>query len=58
MHESHHSGRSRGRLQHAFLKLFRDEGGGEALEYALIIGLVLVTAIAVVGSVGTKVLAR
>lgn len=39
-------------------RLLRDEAGGEAIEYALIIGLVLVTAIAVVGSVGSKVLAR
>ncbi len=39
-------------------RLLGDETGGEALEYALIIGLVLVTALAVVGSVGAKVIAR
>jgi pilus assembly protein Flp/PilA len=39
-------------------KLLRDESGGEVLEYALIAGLIVVAAIAVIGSVGTKVLAR
>ena len=39
-------------------KLVRDEQGGEVLEYALIAGLIIVAAIAVIGSVGTKVLAR
>ena len=38
--------------------LGRDERGGEVLEYALIAGLIVVAAIAVIGSVGTKVLAR
>jgi len=38
--------------------LFRDEQGGEVLEYALIAGLIVVAAIAVIGKVGTKVLAR
>ncbi len=36
----------------------KDEQGGEVLEYALIAGLIVVAAIAVIGSVGTKVLAR
>jgi Flp pilus assembly pilin Flp len=36
---------------------FRDEAGGEVLEYALIAGLIVVAAIAVIGSVGSKVLA-
>ena len=35
-----------------------DESGGEVLEYALIAGLIIVAAIAVITSVGTKVLAR
>jgi len=35
-----------------------DEAGGEVLEYALIAGLIIVAAIAVITSVGTKVLAR
>ena len=39
-------------------KLVRDERGGEVLEYALVAGLIVVAAIAVIGSVGTKVLAR
>ena len=38
--------------------LIRDERGGEVLEYALVAGLLVVSAIAVIGSVGTKVLAR
>jgi pilus assembly protein Flp/PilA len=39
-------------------RLIRDERGGEVLEYALIAGLIVVAAIAVIGTVGTKVLAR
>jgi len=39
-------------------KLIRDENGGEVLEYALIAGLIVVAAIAVIGAVGGKVLAR
>jgi Flp pilus assembly pilin Flp len=39
-------------------RLLRDERGGEVLEYALVAGLIVVAAIAVIGSVGTKVLAR
>lgn len=39
-------------------KLISDEQGGEVLEYALIAGLIVVAAIAIIGSVGTKVLAR
>ena len=38
--------------------LARDERGGEVLEYALVAGLLVVSAIAVIGSVGTKILAR
>lgn len=38
--------------------LIRDEQGGEVLEYALIAGLIVVAAIAVITSVGGKVLAR
>ena len=41
-----------------FAKLLSDERGGEVLEYALVAGLIVVAAIAVIGSVGTKVLAR
>jgi pilus assembly protein Flp/PilA len=39
-------------------RLIKDEKGGEVLEYALIAGLITVAAISVIGSVGTKVLAR
>jgi len=39
-------------------KLLRDEQGGEVLEYALIAGLIVVAAIAIIGAVGTKVVAR
>ncbi|HMB95024.1 MAG TPA: Flp family type IVb pilin [Tepidisphaeraceae bacterium] len=38
--------------------LWLNEDGGEVLEYALIAGLIVVAAIAVIGSVGTKVLAK
>ncbi|HWE95688.1 MAG TPA: Flp family type IVb pilin [Tepidisphaeraceae bacterium] len=38
--------------------LLADEQGGEVLEYALIVGLIVVAAIAAITSVGTKVLAR
>jgi Flp pilus assembly pilin Flp len=41
-----------------FRSIVRDERGGEVLEYALIAGLIVVAAIAVIGTVGTKVLAR
>ncbi len=36
----------------------KDESGGEVLEYALIAGLIVVAAIGVISTVGTKVLAR
>lgn len=41
-----------------FAALVWDEAGGEVLEYALIVGLIVVAAIAAITSVGTKVLAR
>lgn len=41
-----------------FKQLLTEEAGGEVLEYALIAGLIIVAAIAVITSVGTKVLAR
>jgi len=44
---------------HAALKnLFRDESGGEVIEYALVAGLIIVAAIAVITTVGDKVLAK
>ena len=39
-------------------RVLSDEQGGEVLEYALIAGLIIVAAIAVIKNVGTKVLAR
>ena len=45
-------------MKNLFLNLVRDENGGEVLEYALIVGLIVVAAIAAITSVGTKVLAR
>jgi len=39
-------------------KLANDDCGGEVLEYALIIGLIVVASIAAVGAVGAKVLDR
>ncbi len=45
-------------MKNLVAKLIKDEQGGEVLEYALIAGLIVVAAIAVIGAVGTKVLAR
>ena len=39
-------------------RLVRDQRGTEVLEYALVLGLIAVVAIVVIGTVGTKVLAR
>ena len=39
-------------------RLVSDETGGEVIEYALILGLIVVAAIAIIGTVGVKVLAR
>jgi Flp pilus assembly pilin Flp len=39
-------------------RLVKDEQGGEVLEYALIAGLIVVAAIAVITAVGTRVVAR
>jgi len=41
-----------------FTKLILDEHGGEVMEYALIAGLIVVAAVAVISTVGTKVLAK
>ena len=38
--------------------LLRDDGGGEVIEYALVLGLVIVVAIVAITSFGAKVLAR
>jgi Flp pilus assembly pilin Flp len=39
-------------------KLLQDERGGETIEYALIAGLIIVGTIAIISTVGNKVLAR
>ena len=39
-------------------ELFRDDQGGETIEYALVAGLIIVAAVAIISTVGTKVLAR
>jgi pilus assembly protein Flp/PilA len=46
------------KLRHDFRRLACDESGGEVIEYAVILGLVSVAAIAMIGTIGTKVLAR
>ena len=48
----------RSRWINAAGRLLGDDRGGEVLEYALIAGLIVVAAIAVITSVGGKVLAR
>ena len=45
-------------MRNLLKKLLTDETGGEVLEYALIAGLIVIAAIAVIGAVGTKVLAK
>ena len=45
-------------MKNLIVSLWTDERGGEVLEYALIAGLIVVAAIAVIGAVGTKVVAR
>ena len=45
-------------LKQFFGGLIRDERGGEVLEYAIIVGLIVVAAIVAITSVGTKVLAK
>jgi pilus assembly protein Flp/PilA len=45
-------------LKNLLTKLVKDEQGGEVLEYALIAGLIVVAAIAIISAVGNKVLGR
>ncbi|HWE00859.1 MAG TPA: Flp family type IVb pilin [Tepidisphaeraceae bacterium] len=45
-------------MKNLLVKLVSDEQGGEVLEYALIVGLIVVAAIAAITSVGGKVLAK
>jgi Flp pilus assembly pilin Flp len=46
------------KIMQMFKRLIADERGGEVLEYALIAGLIVVAAIAVITTVGQKVLAK
>lgn len=46
------------KLKQLARKLVRDDRGGEVIEYALIAGLIIVVCIVIIGTVGTKVLAR
>jgi Flp pilus assembly pilin Flp len=46
------------RLKGLASRFIRDEQGGEVIEYALILGLIIVGTIAAIGTVGTRVLAR
>lgn len=39
-------------------KALKDEQGGEVLEYAIVTGLIVTACIAVIGCVGTKVVAK
>lgn len=45
-------------MKNLLVKLGKDEQGGEVLEYALIAGLIVVAAIALIGAVGDKVVAQ
>ena len=45
-------------MKNLLKKLVADEQGGEVLEYALIAGLIVVAAIAVITTVGEKVVAK
>jgi Flp pilus assembly pilin Flp len=46
------------KLSTSLHRFLADDSGGEVLEYALIAGLIVVAAIAIIGSVGTKVVAK
>ena len=41
-----------------FARIIRDENGGEVVDYALVVGFIVVAALVVIGSVGQKALAR
>jgi Flp pilus assembly pilin Flp len=45
-------------IKDAVRSLIRDENGGEIIEYALVAGLIVIAAIATIGKVGAKVMAR
>jgi Flp pilus assembly pilin Flp len=41
-----------------FARIIRDENGGEVVDYALIVGFIVVGALVVIGAVGQKALIR
>ena len=45
-------------MRKLFSKFWRDEAGGEALESALLIGLIVIACIAMISTVGVKVVAQ
>ena len=45
-------------IVHSLKRVAADESGGEVIEYALVLGLIIVVAIAIITAVGGKVLAR
>jgi pilus assembly protein Flp/PilA len=45
-------------LARLIVNLAKDQRGGEAMEYAIIVGLIIATAAAVIGAIGTKVFGR
>ena len=48
----------RKRFIQTWIRLLPDERGGEVIEYALVLGLIVVVCIALIAAVGTKALAR
>jgi Flp pilus assembly pilin Flp len=46
------------RVKCLIVRVALDEGGGEVIEYALILGLIIVATIAVIAAVGGRVVAR
>jgi Flp pilus assembly pilin Flp len=46
------------RIQKSVIEFISNESGGEVLEYALIAGIIVVAAIAVIAAIGGKSLAR
>jgi Flp pilus assembly pilin Flp len=45
-------------LRRLAIRLGKDERGGEILEYVLIAGLIVAATVAVIATIGSKVLAR
>lgn len=45
-------------VRNLFVRLARDESGSEAIEYVLVLGLIVVATLAAMSAVGTNVAAR